>query len=119
MWSGALNQIPTGWSLCNGNNGTPNLSDRFIVGVGNAYSLAATGGEASHLLTSEESGLPSHSHSLPGVLKNVYGGSWDVHVVSNSNISIDYNSGAVAASNASRPHNTLPPYYALAFIMKL
>ncbi|MCX5905264.1 MAG: hypothetical protein NTV89_17740, partial [Proteobacteria bacterium] len=32
MWSGAINQIPAGWALCNGTNGTPDLRDRFIVG---------------------------------------------------------------------------------------
>jgi hypothetical protein len=34
MWSGAVNQIPIGWALCNGMNGTPDLRARFIVGAG-------------------------------------------------------------------------------------
>ena len=33
MWSGATNNIPSGWVLCDGNNSTPNLQDRFIVGA--------------------------------------------------------------------------------------
>jgi len=33
MWSGTIATIPTGWYLCDGNNGTPNLVDRFIVGA--------------------------------------------------------------------------------------
>lgn len=32
MWSGS--SIPSGWALCDGTNGTPDLRDRFIVGAG-------------------------------------------------------------------------------------
>ena len=37
MWSGSVNNIPTGWALCNGQNGTPDLRDRFIVSYGNTF----------------------------------------------------------------------------------
>jgi len=37
MWSGSLAAIPAGWALCNGENGTPDLQDKFIPGAGNAY----------------------------------------------------------------------------------
>lgn len=43
MWSGAVNDIPVGWALCDGSNGTPDLRDRFIVGAGGAYSVGDTG----------------------------------------------------------------------------
>jgi hypothetical protein len=33
MWSGTIASIPAGWSLCNGANGTPDLTDKFIVSV--------------------------------------------------------------------------------------
>jgi hypothetical protein len=33
MWSGTIASIPTGWSLCDGSNGTPDLTDKFIVSV--------------------------------------------------------------------------------------
>lgn len=32
MWSGASTAIPDGFVLCDGNNGTPNLTGKFIVG---------------------------------------------------------------------------------------
>ena len=32
MWSGAASDIPSGFVLCNGNNNTPNLLDKFVVG---------------------------------------------------------------------------------------
>jgi hypothetical protein len=57
MWSGSVASIPSGWVLCNGANGTPNLQDRFIVGAGSAYAVNATGGSA-------DATLPSHTHSL-------------------------------------------------------
>lgn len=46
MWSGSANTIPTGWALCDGANGTPNLTDRFVLGAGKAYQPGATGGAA-------------------------------------------------------------------------
>ena len=60
LWSGASNAIPSGWYLCNGQNGTPNLQDRFIVGAGSGYSVGATGGESTKLLGTAN--LPSHTH---------------------------------------------------------
>ena len=36
MWSGTIASIPTGWSLCNGSNGTPDLTDKFIISVASA-----------------------------------------------------------------------------------
>ena len=61
LWSGAANAIPSGWVLCNGSNGTPNLQDKFVVGAGSGYSVGNTGGAASVTLTTAQ--LPSHSHT--------------------------------------------------------
>lgn len=69
MWSGLATAIPTGWSLCDGTNGTPNLTDRFVVGAGAAYAVGATGGavnavtssSGSHSHTTDPSG--NHSHT--------------------------------------------------------
>lgn len=60
MWSGVSTAIPTGWLLCNGQNNTPDLRDRFIVGAGSSYAVGSTGGEATHTLTVDE--MPSHNH---------------------------------------------------------
>lgn len=60
MWSGAIVNIPAGWVICDGTNGTPNLLDRFIVGAGNTYNVGNTGGAISYAgLTSSNNG---HSH---------------------------------------------------------
>ncbi len=64
MWSGAINQIPQGWALCNGQtvNGikTPDLTNRFIVGVGKRYNPGDIGGQDSVALKLSE--MPKHNH---------------------------------------------------------
>ncbi len=49
LWSGAADAIPRHWALCDGNNGTPNLLDRFVMAAGGAFAVDATGGTASHV----------------------------------------------------------------------
>ena len=61
-FSGYEKDIPDNWSVCDGTNGTPNLTDRFIVGAGDIYGLSKQGGEKEHILTIDE--MPSHSHSM-------------------------------------------------------
>ena len=48
MWSGTLATLPSGWALCDGSNGTPDLRDRFIVGAASGQDPGATGGAATH-----------------------------------------------------------------------
>ena len=61
LWSGAANAIPTGWVLCDGQNNTPDLRNRFVVGAGDRYAVDATGGSADAIVV-------SHSHG-PGSLQ--------------------------------------------------
>lgn len=62
LWSGSVASIPSGWALCNGSSGTPDLRNRFVVGAGSTYAVGDTGGSATSTLTSSE--LPAHTHSL-------------------------------------------------------
>jgi len=48
VWTGAIADIPPGWILCDGNNGTPDLRDRIIRGAGNTYAVDDTGGAMTH-----------------------------------------------------------------------
>lgn len=64
LWSGAANNVPAGWALCDGQNNTPDLRDKFIVGAGSAYQPGDAGGAATAQLTTLE--LPPHSHSVTG-----------------------------------------------------
>lgn len=61
MWSGSIASIPAGWALCNGTSGTPDLRDRFIVGAGSTYAVAATGG--ANTITLDTTQIPSHTHT--------------------------------------------------------
>lgn len=133
MWSGSIASIPSGWALCNGTNGTPDLRDRFIVGAGSTYSVAATGGEATHTLTTSE--MPSHTHTAtvtdPGhthsynATPNASGftqvatGTGTYHAsqtTASSTTGITISNGNTGGGAA---HENRPPYYALAYIMKL
>jgi microcystin-dependent protein len=62
MWSGSTASVPSGWHLCDGTGGTPDLRDRFIVGAGNSYAPGAVGGANSVTLTQAQ--MPVHQHAV-------------------------------------------------------
>jgi len=131
IWSGSSASIPSGWLLCNGTSGTPDLRDRFIVGAGSTYAVGATGGSANAVLVSHTHTAtstvtdPGHFHDLPG---NTSSGS-----IRQTQIGV--NATSVLATSASKTtgitvgttnstegvsatNANLPPYYALCYIMK-
>lgn len=61
LWSGALVDIPAGWALCNGANGTPDLRGRFVMGAAAGADPGATGGADSYILSTAQ--MPSHTHT--------------------------------------------------------
>jgi|AGSF01.1.fsa_nt_gi Microcystin-dependent protein len=113
MWSGQFAQIPTGWALCNGQNGTPDLRDRFIVGAGNSYAVASTGGAATVALTVEQ--MPAHSHVFSRIFAQIDGGG----IFPGGNNDSPTLQDNTNLTGGNQPHENRPPYYALAFIMKL
>jgi hypothetical protein len=62
MWSGSIDTIPNGWVLCDGNNGTPDLTRRFIYGAGNDLAPNIKGGDNHRLLMDVH--LPKHRHHM-------------------------------------------------------
>jgi len=129
MWSGSQDSIPDGWILCDGNNGTPDLRERFIIGASDTYKVGATGGSTSHdhggktgnhTLSKDE--IPAHTH---GVNRNASGGSpggygFPLHSYhSVCPFETRGNGGGKPHSHDISKTDHLPPYYALAFIMKL
>ena len=107
MWSGAQNAIPSGYVICDGNNGTPNLFNRFIVGAGSSYAVDATGGSANTTLGT--SNLPGHSHSTPNHTHTIAGHTHSTpnhsHVVDNHTHSTPNHSHGVNAHSHSTPNH--------------
>ena len=103
IWSGAIVDIPAGFVLCDGNNETPDLRDKFVVGSGSTYNPGDSAGSLNHNHTFTSSG---HTHTLPAGV-NLQAGSGGGNVT-------DTNFVSGTTNNAS----SLPPYYSLAYIMK-
>jgi hypothetical protein len=130
LWSGAIGSVPSGWNLCDGTNGTPDLRDRFIVGAGNNYAVAAIGGTAdaivvahTHTATSVVTD-PGHVHGITRASTVAGAGTGDQPWPGNSVFSSSAVTGiTVATTNQSTGTSgtgqNLPPYYALAYIQKL
>jgi hypothetical protein len=137
LWSGSVASIPSGWALCNGSNGTPDLRNRFVVGAGSTYAVNGTGGSAdaivvshTHTATSSSSVTdPGHAHNVDGAYGGGGnpGGSLNVDNPSGKNRATTTattgitvaTSTTVASTGSSGTNANLPPYYALAYIMKL
>ena len=61
-WYGASNKVPTGWHICDGTNGTPDLRNKFVIGAGGSYSLSATGGTTTQSVSIALKNIPPHRH---------------------------------------------------------
>ena len=146
MWSGASTAIPTGWALCNGTTVsgvvTPDLRNKFIVGAGDTYAVAANGGSADSIVVSHSHNItdPGHTHFIANTADA--GGTTTTNISStltlNRSNGAEYHlQGTVAAATvgptststigisatASEGTNgtnaNLPPYYALCYIIKI
>jgi hypothetical protein len=125
MWSGSIASIPNGWYLCDGANSTPDLRDRFIVGAGSSYPVGITGGSANATLVSHTHTAtvtdPGHFHTY---IASTIGGTGGLTATNDSapirNTSTATTGITVANSTegSSATNANLPPYYALAYIMK-
>tara|TARA_B100000700_G_scaffold317765_1_gene409687 strand:- start:1156 stop:2733 length:1578 start_codon:yes stop_codon:yes gene_type:complete len=146
IWSGAQNAIPTGWALCDGSSGRPDLRNRFVIGAGSSYSVGSTGGfsdaiNISHTHTTNSTGSHAHGVSDPGHLHsylrttNFASGGGDASnrrapfQETSTNTAGNF-TGISISSGGSHSHNVnssgssgtgrnLPPYYALCYIIKL
>ena len=140
-WYGSPGNIPNGFALCDGKNGTPDLRDRFLVGGGNAYKLGDIGGENSVKLAATQIGnhyhafgsyhnndgwfirLPSYAtFPMPPGSGRVWwngrndGGGFDGPLATQS---LDMVTSLAISTAAQEAHENRPPYYALHYIMKL
>jgi len=124
MWNGAV--APAGWALCDGVNGTPNLSGRFILSQGNSgvrgsvqHNLSDTGGEETHNLSIGE--IPNHNHNFirpPYYFSEGAIGGGNA-IISGAQVTDTRVTDYVSGAGGSGDHNNMPPFYVLAYIMKL
>lgn len=138
MWSGAINAIPAGWKLCDGTDGTPNLSGRFIVGFNAADAdydtIGETGGAKAVTLTATQmpqhnhSGnvvIPPHDHNIPADGGSTYsasgtsarregGNNGNIKTAQNTQQSVSYTTGNKGGNSS---HENRPPYFTLAYII--
>ena len=144
MFTGS--SAPSGWAFCDGNNGTPDLRNRFIVGAGSTYSAGDTGGHNEITLTTHQmpqhnhtfSASDTHDHDVVGCDNST--GQQPLHInltrysstfnqaafhtlaanaqtgVQPATVSI---SGTTGDNGSGGAHENRPPYYALSYIMKL
>ena len=145
MWSGTIATIPSGWYLCDGNNGTPDLTNKFIIGAD-----ADDGGVAKTSVTetasqsggSKDAIVVSHTHTFSATTSTIgdhihtisasggeYAAGQQNHFTTDGVSVYSRNTGAAGShshtvsgttesSGSSGTNANLPPYYALAFIMK-
>lgn len=138
-WSGSEASIPSGWVLCNGLNGTPDLRDRFVVGSGSHYTKGSTGGLdevtttgavtiAGHALTAAET--PKHTHGnivdyyASGIKKSGAGTGVQGSYANSTILRYTDEAGggdahSHTASYVGSEQSKLPPFYAICFIMKV
>lgn len=103
MWSGAIIDIPDGWVLCDGNNGTPDLRNKFVPGAGDTYAVDAEGGSITHI-------------------HNFVGDDHDHTIIIGKGLAagLDFEDATdkSPAAGVTDSFSTNPLYYALAYIMK-
>lgn len=117
MWSGTVATIPSGWVLCNGGSGTPDLRNRFVVAAqqddaGQAKTnltgaLTVSGGSISHTHGITD---PTHSHQIAADTQGTEGES----ALTITNQTTTSSATGITVNSQSAPQ----PYYALAYIMK-
>ena len=143
MWSGAISAIPSGWVICDGTNSTPDLTARFVIHAdadsGGTYDVGDTGGATTGSITGNvgattlsESQIPSHDHSINHthtffartgtgtgfVQSSASSGTQSRIDLTHTGNSGNAGSGSSHTHSISKTVDIVPPYYALAYIMK-
>jgi microcystin-dependent protein len=120
LWAGEPWELPSGWLLCNGQYGTPDLRARFVVGYGQGvglsnYGMNAKGGEESVTLTTAQMPAHSHSHNFYNAGLHHHGHWNEGQIMANGTPVLNSQTNNTGGSQA---HENRPPYYALAYIMR-
>ncbi len=124
LWHGLLANIPSGYALCDGSLGTPDLRDKFVKGAPVGQNPGSIGGSATH--THAEHAAQSHSGGAVGA------------IAASATAAVKIGTSAASAADKSHNHpapsftqpsahpalshdspNSEPSYYTVAYIMKV
>ncbi|RXJ98365.1 hypothetical protein CRU98_10020 [Arcobacter sp. CECT 8986] len=118
IYSGSSSNIPQGWYICDGKNGTPNLTDKFVIGASSTRPAGTTGGSFNTQNTTlSVNQMPSHNHSTTFYAN---GSSSNLPKLGGFVADTSYASSFFTSSsggNQGHNHSFIPPYYALSYIM--
>lgn len=103
-WAGSIASIPTGFVLCDGTEGTPDLRNKFVVGAGDSFAVNEVGGVTIHNHPFTGDG---HTHDVATELEI------------NPGAEIDDTTASTAITGTSDNKSQRPPFYALAYLMKI
>ena len=143
LWYGNTGNVPNGFALCDGNNGTPDLRNRFVVGAGDTYNPDNTGGSKDAVVVQHNHGAsssssssvsdPGHFHTTENyVARSNYAEPRNFGVGTDGNLNSTGNTNSkttgitvststttnINDEGVSGTDKNLPPYYALCYIMK-
>jgi len=129
MFNGTITGLPANWKVCDGNNGTPDLAGSFILGTATQGEITDTGGSAdaivvahTHTGTTDDPGTHTHTLQLQ------FAGPSDITTGTGGPVNGSANTGAdgdhthdftTASTGVSGTGANLPPYYKLAYIMRI
>jgi hypothetical protein len=118
LYAGASADIPTGWQLADGTNGTPDMRDKFVVGAGNLYPQGSVGGST----TIAANNLPAHTHPYNDKDTTYTANTVAVQSGTGTTVvqSLTVGGGDTArtsGNNTTTATAYLPPYYATAYII--
>ncbi len=104
LWAGSIASIPTGWQLCDGTAGSPDLRNKFVIAAGSTFTPGATGGDDQHLHSFTSDG---HSHVIVAGTGLADG--------------IDASKTTTSATDSGNTDedSSLPEFYALAYIIRI
>lgn len=134
IWAGTIATIPNGWALCDGLNNRPNLLDKFIRGVNtNITDPGITGGVVTVLLTEAQMAshrhVPlslQHDHTIPKGTGNGTTGIKVGTVFASNGLDLGdqvdpivVGSGFTSNTGGNTVHDNIPPFFEVAYIIKL
>lgn len=129
MWYKALADIPSGWILCDGNDGSPDLRNRFVIGAASDTDRVPSGSTSHSHTNAQTVAGGAHVHDVTGSIggtvskvdvSDVGSGTSGISKTHSHTVDFDLPSSGTHQHTTSNtnPANNTPPYLQLYFIMR-